>query len=120
MATTISDAARRDLRRVFGDLEDRFTLYRPDSEASAVARRDLTVGIRLELLKAEHVVAVGQPALVHIQRPAAVLAALRYEGARSATLRNDDLGGHGVRLVLDVEKPDHQRRQKNCGVGGYF
>jgi len=42
-ATTISDAARRDLRGVFGDLEDRFTLYRPDSEASAVARRDLLV-----------------------------------------------------------------------------
>lgn len=42
-ATAISDAARRDLRRVFDELEDRFTLYRPDSEASAVARRDLLV-----------------------------------------------------------------------------
>jgi FAD:protein FMN transferase len=42
-ASAISDAVRRDLRRVFGELEDRFTLYRPESEASAVAGRRLSV-----------------------------------------------------------------------------
>lgn len=39
----IPDAVGADLRHVFGVLERRFSLYRPGSEASRVARRELLV-----------------------------------------------------------------------------
>ncbi len=68
-----------------------------------LARGDRPLGVSLELLEAEHVVAVGQFAVVHVQRPAAVLAALRYQDTGSAVRGHHDLGGHRVRLVLDVD-----------------
>lgn len=39
----VPDAARRDLAAAFEELEERFSTYRPGSEASAVARRELSL-----------------------------------------------------------------------------
>ena len=53
-----------------------------------LARRDRLVAVDLEPLEAEEVVAVGRPALVEVEAPAAEGAALGDDHARGAALRD--------------------------------
>ena len=56
-----------------------------------------------EVLQAAPVVAVLELAVLGVQAPAADVRALGDDHALGALLRHHDLGGDGVRLVLDVE-----------------
>jgi hypothetical protein len=67
------------------------------------AGRDLLLGADVEALDAEQVVAIAQPAVLEVQRPAADAAALGDDHPLRAALGHLDLRRHGVRLVLDAD-----------------
>src|SRR6185436_6590976 len=65
--------------------------------------RDRPVGLDLEALQAEKVVAVRETPTLRVEAPAGEGATLRDDHAFGARLGHDDLGGDGVGLVLDVD-----------------
>ena len=68
-----------------------------------LAGRDRLLGPDDEVLQAAPVVAVLELAVLGVQAPAADVRALGDDHAFGALLRHHDLGGDGVRLVLEVE-----------------
>ena len=69
----------------------------------ALARRNGLLGPDDEVLHAAPVIAVPELAVLGIETPAADVRALRDDHALGALLRYHDVGGDGVRFVLDVE-----------------
>src|SRR3954447_3071083 len=67
------------------------------------ARRDRGVGLDLEALQAEQVVAVRRTATFCVQAPTGERAALGKDDAFGGRVANDDFRRDGMRLVLDVE-----------------
>jgi hypothetical protein len=61
------------------------------------------VRVDVKVPQAHEVVAVAQPAAAGVEAPAAGHAALGHDDALGAGLRDNDLCGDGVALVLDVD-----------------
>jgi hypothetical protein len=75
----------------------------------------------VEALEAEEVVVVRRSALVEVEAPACVGAALGDDHAPSTLVGDGDLGGHGVGLVLDVDgrvlaEPRHPAEEELGGA----
>src|SRR4029079_16836452 len=79
--------------------------------------RNLLLALGVEALETEQVVAVLRPAVLDVEAPARKRAALRHDHALGTTLRHCERGGHGVRLVLDVDhrilgQPSHAAEEQ--------
>ena len=72
--------------------------------APGASLRDRRVGLDLEALQAEQVVAVGRTPVFRVQAPAGEGAALRDDHALGARLGHHDLRRDRVGLVLDVQE----------------
>ena len=95
------DVERRRRRPCRARRRRRRTPSAPGARRRAAARSPST----LNRCEAEEVVAVGRPALVEVEAPAAEGAALGDDHALAAALGHHDLRRHRVRLVLDDERP---------------
>ena len=80
-----------------------------------LACRDLLLPFDLGILQAEQVVAVGRTAFLRVDAPTPEDPSLCKDDALRAVLRDDDLCGDRVRLVLDVED-DVLRQADHAGV----